>query len=218
MKEVRIRPEDLFAFDNKLVLTGEQITSGDHEVKIARKGDGPVYYNAYLSNFTLEDFITKTGLEVKVERKYYKLNPVDKAIKVSGSRGQPLDQKVETYEREWLPNFASLKSGDLVEIELEIESKNDYEYLVFEDMKASGFEPVQVRSGYGGKGLTAYIELRDERVCFFLHHLARGKHSIAYRMRAEIPGKFSALPTKAHAMYAPELKANSDEIKLTIED
>ena len=48
--------------------------------------------------------------------------------------------------------------------------------------------------------------------------LARGKHSVSYRMRAEIPGKFSALPTRASAMYAPELKANSDEIKLRIED
>ena len=37
-------------------------------------------------------------------------------------------------------------------------------------------------------------------------------------MRAEIPGKFSALPARAAAMYAPELKANSDEIKLRVED
>jgi uncharacterized protein YfaS (alpha-2-macroglobulin family) len=37
-------------------------------------------------------------------------------------------------------------------------------------------------------------------------------------MRAETPGRFSALPTRAYAMYAPELKGNSDEIKLTIED
>ena len=48
--------------------------------------------------------------------------------------------------------------------------------------------------------------------------LARGKHSLFYRMRAEIPGKFSALPTRASAMYAPELKANSDEMKIAIED
>jgi alpha-2-macroglobulin len=48
--------------------------------------------------------------------------------------------------------------------------------------------------------------------------LPRGKHSVSYRMRAEIPGKFSALSTRAYAMYAPELKANSDEIKLAIED
>jgi len=51
---------------------------------------------------------------------------------------------------------------------------------------------------------------------FFARTLARGNHSVAYRMRAEIPGRFSALPTRAFAMYAPELKANSDEIKLTI--
>jgi hypothetical protein len=62
----------------------------------------------------------------------------------------------------------------------------------------------------------AYMELRDERVVFFVRALARGRHSVAYRMRAETPGSFSALPVKVHAMYAPELKANSDEIKLLI--
>ncbi len=41
---------------------------------------------------------------------------------------------------------------------------------------------------------------------------------VLYRTRAEIPGRFSALPTKAWAMYAPELKANSDEIKLQVQD
>ena len=52
----------------------------------------------------------------------------------------------------------------------------------------------------------------------FVRQLARGKHSISYRMRAEIPGRFSALPTKAYAMYAPELNGNSDELKIRIED
>ena len=117
-----------------------------------------------------------------------------------------------------LGELAVLESGDLVEVELEIESKNDYEYLIFEDMKAAGFEPYKVRSGYHANGLGAYMELRDNRVCFFVRRLARGRHSIAYRMRAEIPGKFSALPTRAYAMYAPELRANSDEIKLKIDD
>jgi len=101
---------------------------------------------------------------------------------------------------------------------LEFESKNDYEYIMFEDMKAAGFEPVDVRSGYTANGLGAYMELRDNRVAFFVRRLMRGHNSIAYRMRAEIPGRFSALPTRASAMYAPELKANSDEIKLRIAD
>ena len=85
-------------------------------------------------------------------------------------------------------------------------------------MKAAGFEPVEVRSGYNGNDLGAYMELRDERVTFFVRLLSRGKHSVSYRLRAEIPGKFSALPAKAGAMYAPELRANSDEIKMHIED
>jgi uncharacterized protein YfaS (alpha-2-macroglobulin family) len=217
-KEVKIDASNLFSFDNKLVLKGDAIESGKHTLEIKRKGAGPVYFNAYLTNFTLEDFITKAGLEVKVNRKYYKLTRIDKSIKAPGARGQALDQKVEKYQRTELPNLSALKSGDLVEIELEIDSKNDYEYLIFEDPKAAGFEPMLVRSGYNPNDMGAYMELRDDKVCFFVRRLARGKHSIAYRMRAEIPGKFSALPTRAYAMYAPELKGNSDEIKLAIED
>jgi len=142
----------------------------------------------------------------------------EKTVKVEGARGQAVDQKVEKYDRVLLADLDMLKSGELVEIELEIDSKNDYEYILFEDMKAAGFEPVEVRSGYTGNEMGAYVEFRDERTVFFVRALARGKHSVSYRVRAEIPGKFSALPTKASGMYAPELKANSDEIKLAIED
>ena len=217
-KRVKIDKSNLFSFDNKLVLIGPKVTAGKHTVELRKAGTGPVYFNGYLTNFTLEDHITRAGLEIKVNRKVYKLVRVDKTIKVEGSRGQAVDQKVEKYERRELKDLSLLKSGDLVEVELTIESKNDYEYIVFEDMKAAGFEAVNVRSGYSRDGLGAYMELRDEKVTFFVRQLARGKHSIAYRLRAEIPGKFSALPTRASAMYAPELKANSDEIKLRIED
>jgi uncharacterized protein YfaS (alpha-2-macroglobulin family) len=218
MKTVRITHENLFTFDNKLVLEGKAVTTGRHELKIVKTGRGPIYFNAYLDYFTLEDFITRAGLEIKVQRKVYRLRKIDKKIKDVGSHGQVVDRKVEKFERDLLVNMDTLKSGDLVEIELEIESKNDYEYLVFEDMKAAGFEPVEVRSGYNGNDMGAYVEFRDRKVCFFVQRLARGRHSVSYRLRAEIPGKFSALPTRAYAMYAPELKANSDEIKLVIED
>jgi len=217
-KDVAINPSNLFTFDNKLVLAGGQLTAGEHKVEFRKEGKGPLYFNSYMTNFTLEEHLTKSGLEIKVERKYYKLKRVDKSEKVQGAQGQALDQKVEKYEREELKDLDKLKSGDLVEIELGIASKNDYEYIIFEDMKAAGFEPVEVRSGYAGNSLGAYMELRDERVVFFVRALPRGNSSVSYRMRAEIPGKFSALPTKASAMYAPELKANSEEIKLQITD
>jgi len=218
VKAVTIDKENLFSFDNKLILEGDALAAGEHTLTLQKQGDGPLYFNAYLTNFTLEDRITRAGLEIKVNRTFYRLAPKEKTVKRAGDRGQALDMKVEKYDRELLEDLSTVKSGDLIEVELTVDSKNDYEYIVFEDMKAAGCEPVEVRSGYSYAGLRSYMELRDERVCFFVRRLPRGTHSMAYRLRAEIPGQFSALPTKAGAMYAPELKANSDEMKLRIED
>jgi uncharacterized protein YfaS (alpha-2-macroglobulin family) len=216
---VEITPQVLFQFNNAFVLTGEQISAGKHTVEIRRKGEGPVYFNAYVTNFTLEDNITRAGLEVKVNRKFFKLVQRKEAESSSqGSRGQALKQKVEKYDRVELASLDEVTSGDLIEVELEIDSKNDYEYVIFEDLKAAGCEAVDLQSGYTEGGLGAYVEFRDERVSFFMRSLARGKHSVSYRLRAEIPGQFSALPARAYAMYAPELKGNSDEMKLRIKD
>ena len=217
-KSVRVTSENLFSVDNQLVLEGDDLASGEHSVEVRRQGTGPVYFNAYSTNFTLEEFITKAGLEVKVQRRYFRLKKIDATDEVAGARGQVVSQKVEKYEREALDDLSTVTSGDLIEVELEIESKNDYEYLVFEDPKAAGFEPVDLQSGYNGNEMGAYVEYRDEKVALFVRALPRGRHSVSYRLRAETPGKFHALPTQASAMYAPELKANSDEIRVIVED
>jgi uncharacterized protein YfaS (alpha-2-macroglobulin family) len=218
LKEVAIDAQNLFTFDNKAAVVGDALEAGVHKIELRKRGQGPLYFNAYLTNFTLEDFITHAGLEIKVARNYFKLVRADEAAKVAGSRGQVVGQRTEKYRRVELTNFGEVKTGDLLEIELVIDSKNDYEHLVFEDPKAAGVEPFDVQSGYNAIGLPAYVELRDEKVTLFVRTLPRGKHSLRYRMRAEIPGKFSALPTIGSAMYAPELKGNSDEMKLKIGD
>ncbi|VAX40318.1 alpha-2-macroglobulin domain protein, partial [hydrothermal vent metagenome] len=218
MKEVKINKENLFSFDNRFVITGLAVAEGKHKIELKRTGKGRLYFNAYMTNFTKEDFITKAGLEIKVNRKFYQLIRDDKTEHVAGSRGQAVGQKVEKYKRKELANLATIKAGDLIEVELEIDSKNDYEKIIFEDMKVAGFEPVDLRSGYNSNSMGAYMELRDERVTFFVENLAHGKHSVSYKLRAEIPGKYSALPAKGSGMYAPELRANSDEWKVKIKD
>jgi alpha-2-macroglobulin len=218
LHEVHITAENLFNFENSVRIQGDAVTDGLHNLEFRKRGKGPLYYNVYATNFTLENFITKAGLEVQVERQYYRLVRVEDSTDVAGSRGQALQQAVEKYTREPLANLAGLTSGELVEVELLVTSKNDYEYLIFADQKAAGFEPVELRSGYHAQGMRAYVEYRDEETCFFVRELPRGQHSVRYQLRAEVPGQFSALPTRAEAMYAPELKANSDEIKLRIDD
>ena len=217
-KTVKISAENLFSFDNVLLIEGDAVTSGNHTIEVRRTGKGPVYFSAYLTNFTKEDSITAAGLEVKVDRKFYRLERDDKQVSVQGDRGQVVSQQVAKYKRIPLEDLRSVTSGDLIEVEMVIDSKNDYEYLLLEDHKPSGFEPDDQRSGYVFEGLTAYRELRDDRVSFFLTNLARGKHSISYRMRAETPGHMSALPATIEGMYAPELVGNSNEFKLRVID
>ena len=218
-KKVQISAENLFSFDNVMLLQGDAVKTGAHKIELRRSGTGPVYFNAYLTNFTKEDQIAAAGLEVKVQRRFYKLERDDKDVSVQGDRGQVVKQQTARYKRIALDNLANVTSGDLIEVELIVDSKNDYEYLLLEDRKASGFELDDQRSGYVYEGLRAYRELRDDRVSFFLSTLARGQHSISYRIRAEMPSqRVSALPTKIEGMYAPELVGNSDEFKLRVSD
>ncbi|MDR2344630.1 MAG: alpha-2-macroglobulin [Planctomycetaceae bacterium] len=219
-KTVTINSDNLFEIDNTLTLTDDKITSGLHKIELRKHNNStntsPLYFNAYLENFSLEDSIKSAGLELKINRRIYLLEQDNSAkTETIGSRGQIVEQHVKKYNRVITDQF---KSGDLIEIELLIDSKNDYESLMITDWKSAGLEPIEVKSGYNGNELGAYVEFRDERVVFFVYRLLKGKYSVTYKLRAEQPGKFSALPTKIEAMYAPELKANSDENKIKIQD
>lgn len=217
-KEVKITKENLFSYESVIHVEAENLSDGQHTVEIRREGKGNLYANAYLTNFTLEDFISHSGLEIKVKRRYYKLSKLNSTINAAGSRGNVVDYRIDKMKRTLLQNGDTVKSGDLIEVELILESKNDYEYLQFSDRKPAGCEAITTQSGHRWLGgVSAYMQLRDERVDLFVHRLRQGQHSLTYRLRAEVPGKFSALPTTATGVYAPELKANSDSAKLIIE-
>jgi len=121
------------------------------------------------------------------------------------------------YTRVPLKTGDAVASGDKIEVVLKLTAKNTYDYLAFEDMKPAGCEPMELRSGgrWAG-GLCANLELRDEKVVFFIGLLEQGEHVLRYKLRAETPGHFHALPARGFAMYAPEVKAISDEMRLQV--
>ena len=63
-----------------MLLEGDTVKSGAHTIELRRSGGGPLYFNAYLTNFTKEAQITSAGLEVKVQRNYFKLVRDDKKV------------------------------------------------------------------------------------------------------------------------------------------
>ena len=220
LRKVSITRENLFTFDGTVTLTGDAVTTGKHNIELRKTGKGTLYANAYLEVFTLEDKLRAAGLEVKVQRRISKLVALEKETEVPDSTGLVAKQQVERFRRELLADGAKLASGDRVEVELILESKNDYEYLVFSDAKAAGLEALDALSGYvgGGDGFSAYMEPRDRTVDFFIRALPRGTHTLRYQLRAEAPGIYKALPANAEAMYAPELRGNSEDLKLEISE
>ena len=57
-----------------------------------------------------------------------------------------------------------------------------------------------------------------ESATLFVDRLPQGTRVLRYRMRVEIPGSFHALPTNGYAMYAPEVRAISDEQRMRVND
>jgi uncharacterized protein YfaS (alpha-2-macroglobulin family) len=236
MKEVTITKTNFFTFDNRLVLYGLQVKSGTPQVTLSKQGPGALYYSCYLSYFTKQEDITGAGNEINIARQYFKLVPKTESVFKPSATTRSLGLRTPAREAQaaegsgraelragWtrapLKTGDVLASGDQIEVVLTLTSKNTYDYLVFEDMKPAGCEPVVLRSGgrWAG-GLCANLELRDEKVVFFLGLLEQGQHVLRYRLRAETPGHFHALPASGFAMYAPEVRAISDEMRLRIEE
>ena len=118
-----------FTVDSKLIKDA-------NEIRIVRKtGDSPIYFAVETKFFSLEEPITPAGNEIFVKREYYKLV------------GRPTLLKGYVYDKEPLRDGESVKSGERVETLITVEAKNNYEYLLFEDLKPAGFEAVEIRSG-----------------------------------------------------------------------
>jgi alpha-2-macroglobulin len=131
----KVSGPDVFAAPSRFTVDPKLIKDSN-TIQIRRKhGDSPIYFAVEGQFFSLEEPITAAGNEIFVKRQYYKLV------------GRPTLLKGYVYDKQPLNDGDSVKSGERIETLLTIEGKNNYEYLMFEDLKPAGFEAVEVRSG-----------------------------------------------------------------------
>ena len=216
----QITADDALSAPSKFAISRELIRDGVNEITIVRNsGSGPLYFSAAAEFFSLEEPLKPAGNEIFVRRQYFRLV------------NHPTLLKGIVSERVPLNDGETVKSGDRIEVVLTVEAKNNYEYLLFEDLKPAGLEAVQIRSGESlyirelksGGGFTdrmrwVYQELRDRKVAMFIDHLPEGIWQLSYEMRAEVPGAFHALPVLGHAMYVPEIRTNGAEMHVRVVD
>ncbi|MGS2740769.1 alpha-2-macroglobulin family protein [Sinomicrobium sp. M5D2P17] len=110
-----------------------------------------------------------------------------------------------------------IQVGDLVTVRLEIKNDRDMEFVHIKDMRASGFEPVNVLSRYKWQGGLGYYEsTRDAATNFFADRMPKGVYVFEYDLRANNSGNFSNGITSLQCMYAPEMSAHSEGIRVRI--
>ncbi|WP_299254932.1 alpha-2-macroglobulin family protein [uncultured Cytophaga sp.] len=110
-----------------------------------------------------------------------------------------------------------LKAGDLIKVKLIIRSDRDLEYVHLQDMRAAGFEPLNVLSGAKWNNSFGYYEsTRDASTDFFIGYLPRGTYVFEYSLRVNNAGNFSNGITNIQCMYAPEFNAHSEGIRVEI--
>jgi alpha-2-macroglobulin len=231
----QLTADESLSAPSQFAIPREIIRDGANEITIRRtSGTGPIYFAAQAKFFSLEEPLTPAGNEIFVRRQYFKLVNHKTLLKGYVSERVPLN------------DGETVKSGERVETVLTIEAKNNYEYLLFEDLKPAGIEAVEVRSGenvyakeiksgalnggkaalmnynspadFTGRTRWVYQELRDRKVALFIDHLPQGVWQLSYEMRAESPGSFHALPVLGHAMYVPEIRTNGAEVRVKVVD
>jgi len=219
-RTVRVTKENLFTFDDRLVVGPQGLTPGEHTVTIRRTGKGSLYYGAHLTFFDKSEVIEASGNRLALKREYFRLVPEEfENTRRVWKDGKVVEEKFPDlrYRPEPLKFGAEIASGEMVEVKLSIKADNNFEYVLFEDPKPSGCEPYRLVSGsaYGG-GTYANMELRDTRIVFFASWLREGDSSLSYKLVCEQPGTFRVIPTHGEAMYSPFVQANSGSGKLVI--
>ncbi len=226
-KSVEITTDNLFSYDARLTLDHTDLDAGKHTVKIRREGKGRVYFNGYLRYFSKRKRLRKAGLNVRVRRNIYVRRHTRKKYRFFNDRGMVEMRPVKETVWKKLKNRDHVQSGDFLRVELIVKAKNRFSYLLIKDPKPAGTDPIQNLSGYldhdsyhsdGYNNSTPYMKPLTNHVAFFMQTLSRGTHRITYRTRAESPGTYSALPAVIKGMYAPELRGNSNEFDLNVDE
>ena len=184
----------------KLKWTGENIKPEMAKIELKKSDKGPAYGAVYWQYFEDLDKITGAETALKMTKKLFKEDNT-KSGKVLVA----------------ITDKTPINPGDLVKVRIEIRTDRNMEYVHMKDMRAAGFEPINVLSQYKYQdGLGYYESTKDVATHFFMDWLPKGTYVFEYDLRATLAGNFSNGITLIESMYAPEFKSHSKGERVTI--
>mgnify|MGYP003664058305 CR=1 FL=1 len=180
---------------------GSEIQPKMGEVQITKKGIGIAWGALYWQYFEDLDKITSAETPLQLTKKLF--------LKKNTATGEVISE---------ITKGSDLKVGDLVRVRIELKSDRDMEFIHMKDMRAAGFEPVNVISRYKWQdGLGYYESTKDASTNFFFDYLPKGVYVFEYDVRVNNAGNFSNGITTIQSMYAPEFSSHSEGVRVTVE-
>jgi len=196
-KDIKVEPGTGYF---KKVFTGNEIQPSMGKVKVVKKDAGVSYGSLYWQYFEQLDKITPHETPLKLNKKLF----VEKNT-ASGPVIEPITKN-------------KLKVGDKVIVRIELRVDRDMEYVHLKDMRASGFEPLNVLSRYKYQdGLGYYEATKDASTNFFISYLPKGTFVFEYPLVVSHAGNFSNGISTIQCMYAPEFTSHSEGIRVKVE-
>ena len=116
-------------------------------------------------------------------------------------------------------NTEEPKVGDRIKEKILIDAKRDYEYIVLSVPRAGCTEPVSKMSGCGWqKGVSYYMQVRDNRTDYFIPSLPHGKYIIETEMMVERLGGYATGVPTIKCCYAEEFRAHGESERMEVKE
>ncbi|HEY3397821.1 MAG TPA: alpha-2-macroglobulin family protein [Armatimonadota bacterium] len=188
----RFTAADVFQPEVELAIPPEQVAAGA-AVVIETTGTGRLYYTATWAQAVAADLTTpvRSGSGLKVEREYRLVRPTP---------GKPGQSRLAPGSPQ-----TRFRPGDLIEVSLTVRSARRLEHVLIEDPLPAGCEPQDQGhvDFYDWHNWWAQQITRDQQVAFAADRLEPGVNRLKYYLRAQTPGRYTALPPQAYDMYDP---------------
>ncbi len=170
-------------------------------LRVINPGNQPSWISIYYQYFEdLDQVSGDGGSALKIRKMTFK-----ETIEKDGPRLQQLEG--ETMHR-----------GEVITVQLEIETDREMDYVHLKDLRGAALEPVKTLSGYRWSGGLGFYETNtDLGTHFFIDHMPRGRYTLQYSMRINQLGNFSSGFSTLQSMYAPEFSAHSSGERIEIE-
>ena len=178
----------------------QDVSSDMATIKVNKPEDGLAWGAVYWQYFEDLDKITYAETPLSLQKALFR--------EEVGEKGPELIP---------ISDEAAIEAGDKVVVRIELRVDRDMEYVHMKDMRAAGFEPINVLSTYKYRaGLGFYESTRDAATHFFFDYLPKGTHVFEYPLRATHTGDYANGIATIQCMYAPEFTSHSEGIRIQI--